>query len=89
MAAIFTRKRNALSDAVINNLAADLRKPIYVCFARAVVAAFDRVVKQAPNAIAIAWIVLGRVDTALSRNAMGAARGVLNAKTFDAVALFS
>ena len=45
--AVFARERHALRHALVDDVDADLREAIDVGFARAKIAAFDRVVEQA------------------------------------------
>ena len=73
-AAVFTRKGNALRNALIDDMNADLREAIDVGFARAEIAALYRVVKKPPDAVAIILIILGRVDAALCGDGVRAAR---------------
>jgi hypothetical protein len=73
---------------LIDDVDADLREAVYVAFARAEVAAFDRVVKEPVNAVAVVLIVLGGVDAALSSDAVGATRAILKTEAFDLVAEF-
>ena len=84
--AVFPGERNALGHALINDIDADLRQPIDVGLAGAEIAAFDRVVEQALNAVAVVLIILGRVDSALGRDAVGAARAVLVTEGLHVVA---
>ncbi len=76
-AAVLPRERHALRDALVDDVHADLREAIDVPFSRAEVAALDRVVEQALDAVAIVLVVLRRVDPALRRDRMGSARRVL------------
>jgi len=69
-AAIFARERHALGHALINDVDANLRQTIHVGFAGAEIAAFDGVIEQTVDAIAVILIVLGGVDTALGGNRM-------------------
>jgi hypothetical protein len=73
---------------LVNDVDADLRQPIDVGLARAEIAALDRVVEKAVNAVAVVLVILGRVDAALGGDAVGAARAVLVAEAFDVVAQF-
>ena len=57
-------------------------------FARAKVAPFDRVVKQTIHAVAVVLIILGGVNAALRGDGVRAARAVLIAKCFHAIAQF-
>ena len=72
--AVFARERNALRDALIDDVHADLREPVDVGFARAEVAAFYGVVKQAVNAVAVILVILRGIDSALRGDGVRAAR---------------
>ena len=65
---------------------AQLRQAVDVGLARTVVAALDGVVEQALDAVAVVLIVLRGVDAALRRDAVRAARAVLDAEAEDVVA---
>ena len=75
--AVFARERHTLLDALVDDEVTDFREPIDVGFARAEIAALDRVVEQAENAVAIVLIIFRGVDAALGGDAVGAARAVL------------
>ena len=66
-AAVFTRERNALRHALIDDAHADLRQPVDVSFPRSKIPTLHRVVKQSVNAVAVILIILSRVDAALRR----------------------
>ena len=85
-AAVFAGERHALRDALIDDVHAQLRQPVDVGFARAIVAALDRVVEQPIDAVAVVLIVLRGVDAALRGDAVRAARAVLDAEVQDVVA---
>ena len=85
-AAILARERDALRHALVDDVDARLRQPVDVGFARAVVAALDRVVEQPVHAVAVVLVVLRRVDAALRGDAVRAARAVLDAEVQDVVA---
>ena len=85
-AAVLARERHALRDALVDDVDAQLREPVHVRFARAIVSALDRVVEEPLNAVAVVLVVLGRVDAALRGNAVGPSRAVLNAEAEDVVA---
>ncbi len=85
-AAVLARERHALRDALVDDVDAQLREPVDVGFARAVVAALDRVVEEAIDAVAVVLVVLRGVDAALGRDAVRAAGAVLDAEIQDVVA---
>ena len=80
-AAIFSRKRDALRDALVDDELRNFRETIDIRFPRAKIAALDRVVKKPKNAVAVVRVIFRGVDSALGGNAMGAARAVLIAET--------
>ena len=84
--AVLARERDALCHALVDDVHAQLRQPVDVGFARPVVAALDRVVEEALDAVAVVLVVLGGIDAALGRDAVRAARAVLNAEAQDVVA---
>ena len=84
--AVFARERHALLDALVDDQIADFGQPINVRFARTKIAAFDRVVKQPVNAVAIVLIIFRGVDSALGGDAVRAARAVLVTEPFNVVA---
>ncbi len=87
--AVFARKRHARRHALVDDVDAELREPVHVRFARAIVAALYRVVEEAVDAIAVIPIILGGVDAPLRGDAVRAARAVEDAEQFDAVALLA
>ena len=64
-AAVFACKGNALGNALVYYVCANLGKAVNVSLACAVVAAFYSVVEQAVNRVAVVLIILCSVDTAL------------------------
>ncbi len=61
---------------MIDDVHAQLGKTVYIGFPRSEVAAFDGVVEQTPDAVAVVLVVLRGVDTALGGNAVGPTGGV-------------
>ncbi len=86
VAAVLAGERHALRDALVDDRRAHLGEPVDVGLAGAEVAALDRVVEQAVDAVAVVLVVLGRVDAALGRDRVGAPRRVLVAERRDRVA---
>ena len=86
--AIFAGEGNALRDALINYIDAQLGQTMDVGLTRAEVAALDGVVEKTVDAVAVVLVILGRVDAALGGDAVGAARTVLIAEGLDLVAQF-
>ena len=85
-AAVLAGERHALGDALVDDVDADLGQPVDVGLARAVVAALDGVVEEPVDRVAVALVVLGRVDAALGGDRVRAARGVLVAEGLHDVA---
>ena len=85
-AAVFAGEGNALGYALIDDVDADLRQAIDVGFAGAEVSAFDGVVEEAVDAVAVVLIVLGGVDAALGGDGVRAAGRILKAEALDFVA---
>jgi hypothetical protein len=74
LTAVFASKGDALRRAVVDDVDAGLRQAIDIAFTGAKIAAFNGVVKQAMNAVAVILIILSRIDAALCRDAVGATR---------------
>ena len=70
-------RKERLGDALVDNVSADFSKAVNIGLARAKVAALYGVVEEPVNAVAVVLIVLGGVDTALSRDRVRAAGAVL------------
>jgi hypothetical protein len=85
-AAVFAGEGDALSDALVDDVDAVLREAIDVAFASAEVAAFDRVVEEAVDAVAVVLIILSGIDAALRCDGVRAAGRILKAEAFDVVA---
>ena len=85
-AAVLAREGHALRHALVDDLHRQLRQPVDVGLARAVVAALDRVVEQPVDAVAVVAVVLRRVDPALGRDAVRPARAVVDAEDLHLVA---
>src|ERR1019366_6657850 len=87
--AILPGKRYALRDALVDDIDADLGETVDVGLARAKVTAFDRVLKQAEDAVAVVAIILRGVNPSLGCDGVCAARRVVKRKAFDVVALLA
>ena len=84
--AVLAGERHALRHRLVDDVDTQLGQPVHVGLAGAEVAALDRVVEQPPHAVAVARVVLGRVDAALGRHAVRPPRAVLVAERLDLVA---
>jgi hypothetical protein len=85
-AAVLARERHALRDALVDDVHRLLGQAVDVRLARAEVAALHRVVEEAVHAVAVVLVVLRRVDPALGRDRVRAARAVLVAEAEHLVA---
>ena len=83
--AVFTGKGHALRDALVDDVDGDLRQPVHVGLAGAIVAALDRVVEQAVHAVAVVLVVLGGGDSALGRDRVRAPGAVMEDKTLHLI----
>ena len=72
--AVLTREGHALCDALVDDVHRDLRETVHVRLARAEVTALHRVVEQPLHGVAVITVVLRRVDAALRRDGVRAAR---------------
>jgi len=71
--AVFTGERNALGDALVDDVARNAGQPVDVGFAGAIVATLDRVVEQPVDRVVVVLVVLRCVDTTLGGNRVGPA----------------
>ena len=65
-----------------------LGQTVDIGLAGAKIAALDGVIEQAEDGVAVALIVLGRIDAALGGDGMRTAWAVLDAETLDLIAQF-
>ena len=77
---------HALGDGLVDDVHRQLGEAVDVALAGAEVAALDRVVEQPMDAVAVAAVVLRRVDPALGGDRVGAARRVVERERLDLVA---
>src|SRR5262249_40367256 len=84
--AILPGKRHALGDALVDDIETDLREPIDVGFTGAKVAAFDCVLEQTEDAVAVVAVVLSSVDPPLGGDGVRARWGVVIGKAMAVVA---
>src|SRR4029077_17246570 len=76
-------------DNMINIFCSVWGEPINVGFAGTKIAALNRVVEQAINAVAIVLIIFFRINAALRCNGMRAPRRILKTKAFPPVSEFT
>ena len=84
--AVVAREGHAQGHALVDDVHRDLGQAVHVGLAGAEVPALDGVVEQALHAVAVVGVVLGGVDAALGRDAMGAAGAVLPGEGMHVVA---
>ena len=85
-AAVLAGERDALRDALVDDVRAHLGEAVDVGLAGAVVATLDRVVEEALDGVAVLLVVLRGVDATLRGDRVRAARGVLEAERLHVVA---
>ena len=85
-AAVLPGERDALGDALVDDVGAHLGQAVDVRLAGAVVAALDGVVEETVDRVAVLLVVLGGVDPALRGDRVRTTRGVLVAEGLHVVA---
>ena len=88
-ASVFAGEGDALGDALVDDFDAVFGEAVDVAFAGAEVAAFDGVVEQAIDAVAVVLIIFRGVNASLGGDGVGAAGGILEAEAFYVVAEFA
>ena len=88
-AAVLAGEGDALRDALVDDVGADLGEAVDVVLAGAVVAALDRVVEETVDGVVVVAVVLRGVDTTLRGNGVRAAGGVLVEEAVDVVSHFA
>ena len=88
-AAVLAGEGDALRDALVDDVGADLGEAVDVVLTSAVVAALDRVVEETVDGVVVVAVVLRGVDTTLSGDGVRAAGGVLVEEAVDVVAHFA
>ena len=87
--AVIAGERNALCDALVDDMIRYLGQTVYVGFAGAVVAALDRIVKKTVYRVVVVLVVLGGVDASLRGDAVRAARGVADSEYLYVISEFA
>jgi len=64
-AAVFAGKGHALGHTLVDDCGGEFRQAVDIGLTAAEIAAFNRVIEKAENAIAVVLIVLGGIDPAL------------------------
>ena len=85
-AAVLARERHALRDGLVDDVDATAPRGDGRCLAGAVVAAFDRVVEEAVDRVAVVLVILRGVDAALRGDGVRAPRRVVEDEALDVVA---
>ena len=86
-AAILAGEGHALGDALVDDRATHFGKAMHIGLAGTKIAAFDRVVEEAVNAVAVILVIFCGIDATLRGDRVGAAGAVLIAEAFHLVAL--
>ncbi len=84
--AVLAGERDSLGDGLVDDVHRELGEAVDVALAGAEVAALDRVVEQPVDAVAVAAVVLRRVDPALGGDRVGSTRRVVERERLDLVA---
>ncbi len=84
--AVLACEGHTLRDALVDDVDAHLGQPVHVALAGAEVAALDRVVEQAVDAVAVVRVVLGGVDATLGGDAVRASGRVVEGEQLHPVA---
>jgi hypothetical protein len=82
---VFAGERDALCDALVNDIARNFGEAVHVGFPCPVIASFNRIVKQAVNGVAVVAVILSRIDTTLSSDGVSAPRAIVEGKYFNIV----
>jgi len=77
-ATILTSERNTLSDALVDNIVADLSQTINVGLASTIVTTLYGIIEQTIDRVTIVLIALSGVDTTLSGDRVSTTRRILN-----------
>ena len=85
-AAVLAGERHALGDHLVDDVDRHLGEAVHVGLAGAEVAALDRVVEQTVDRVAVALVVLRRVDAALGGDRVRPPRRVVERERVDLVA---
>ena len=88
-AAVLAGERDALGDHLVDDVDRHLGEAVDVGLAAAEVAALDGVVEQAVDAVAVALVVLRRVDAALRGDRVSTPRRVVERERLDLIAEFT
>src|SRR5262249_10950237 len=86
--AVFAREWHSLSHTLINNIDADLRQAIDVCFPGPKISSLDRVVKEAVDAVTIIFIVLPSIESPLGGNGVSPTGTAMETKALNLVTQF-
>ena len=76
-----------MGDALVDDRATHFGKAMHIGLAGTKIAAFDRVVEESVNAVAVILVIFCGVDATLRCDRVGAAGTVLIAEAFHLVAL--
>ena len=88
-AAVLAGEGHALGHHLVDDVDRHLGQAVHVGLAGAEVAALDRVVEEALHGVAVALVVLGRVDAALGGDRVRPPRAVVVGEDLDVVALLA
>lgn len=89
ISAVFPCERNTLSYALVNDGCAYFCETIDIGFSASVVTTFDGVIEETIDRVIVVLIVLGCIDTTLSRNRVRAARRITDAENLYIITEFT
>ena len=61
VASVVASERDALGNALIDDIVADLRKAVYICLPGSEITTLYGIVKKALNRVTIIWVVFGSI----------------------------
>ena len=83
---VFAGKGNPLGHALVDDVHRFLGQSVHVCFPGAIIAPLDGVVEEPVGTVAVALVILGRIDAPLGCDAVRPPGRILIAECLDVVA---
>jgi hypothetical protein len=77
---ILPGKGNTLGNTLVDDIVADLSQAINIRFAGSKIPSLNGIEKEPPDTVVVIGVILGRVNAALSRDAMSSSSGIMNAE---------
>ena len=89
VSAVFSGERNTLSYALVNDSGTDFCKTIDVSLSTTIVTTFNGIVEKTIHRVIVILIVLGSIDTALSRDRVRTARRITDTENLYIITEFT